>query len=63
MMYLVLAIKTEIKVTTPYGDHEIPFESAGFFGVCPVFRTKEAAEEWADGKLEVFEVSEVGVND
>lgn len=52
-MYMVMALKKTIQVSVMGQAQEVPFTSAGFVGMIPVFATKEEAEEWADGKAQV----------
>jgi len=59
MMYLVLVVKTTMDLSVVGMIQHIPFSSAGFYGMCPIFETKEEAEAFADGKAQVVAVSEV----
>jgi len=59
MMYLVLVVKTSMDLSVVGMIQKIPFSSAGFYGMCPVFETSEAAEAYADGKMQIVAVSEV----
>jgi len=59
MMYLVLVVKTTMELSVASMIQSIPFSSAGFYGMCPVFETKKAAEAFADGKAQIVAVSEV----
>lgn len=58
-MYMAMAVKKSITVNVMGQTQELPFTSAGFIGMIPVFATKEEAEEWADGKCQVIPL-EVG---
>jgi hypothetical protein len=55
-MYMVLAVKTSIKLNAAGFIKELPFKDAGFYGMCPVFLTRDEAKRYADGKAKVVEV-------
>jgi TusA-related sulfurtransferase len=57
-MYMVMALKKSMKVSVMGKEVEVPFTSAGFVGMIPVFATKEEAEEWADGKAQVVPIEQ-----
>jgi hypothetical protein len=57
---MVLAVKTSMKISVAGSIKELPFEYAGFYGMCPVFITIDEAKKYADGKAEVVEVMEIG---
>ena len=59
-MYLVLVVKTEMDIVVMGQKTTVPFSSAGLCGMCPVFNTKEEAEEWAEGKAQIIHVSGTG---
>ncbi len=53
-MFLVCRLTKEIEIEItnmlPGYKHTVPLDYAeGMIGACPVFETREAAEEWADG--------------
>jgi hypothetical protein len=58
-MWVVLSMRRDMNVCTPWGDTAISMEWAqGMIGVLPVFDTKENAEAYSDGVASVVEVSE-----
>lgn len=57
-MYLVLVIKPDIEISVFGMKTKIPFSTAGFYGVCPIFKDKKDALDYADGKYEVIKVTE-----
>jgi len=49
-MYMVQLMRYKLTVGTFTGETEIDLSWAdGMIGACPVFKTKEQAEEYADG--------------
>jgi hypothetical protein len=53
---MVLAVKQSITANIFGNKVEIPFKSAGFMGMCPVFDNKVDADEWADDKTAVLTI-------
>ena len=58
-MYLVLVVCKSHDSSVFGQTVKLPFTDAGFFGMCPVFETKERAEEYADGRAGIVEIKEV----
>lgn len=48
-MFLVPRIWKEVEVIVKGEKYSIPFSSNGMVGLCPIFETKEQAEEYAAG--------------
>lgn len=56
--FLVMTLKRAVEVQTPIGIEKIPLTWAdGMAGAMPVFDSREAAERYAQGDYEIFEVA------
>jgi len=58
-MFLVMVVKKSIHISFLGETKELPFESAGFFGMCPVFKNKKDAIKYANGNADVVKVEQI----